>query len=151
MNLFQKSLLSVGTILAISLITNIAIMLSPKVNDSFSIYMPTDIIHVDDNALTISFESNSQVIKYNSEDELYETLETITSNMSSIEEYYHDLDYQIRNGYVYARTVYNDDEQYTDLILVQKDTNILISTFNIVEKIYNPKTKSISYDHYTVD
>lgn len=147
----QVLLLSIGITIGM-IIAYFAIKYKNKVkDDSFSIYMPTDIIHVDDNALTISFESNSQVVKYNSEDELYETLETITGNMSSIEEYYHDLDYQIRNGYVYARTVYNDDEQYTDLILVQKDTNILISTFNIVEKIYNPKTKSIEYDSYSID
>ena len=122
----------------------------------FSVYTSEDIIHVvNDSTL---FESSDTSFTFVSDEEQYEFLENLTAYSSTIHGYQYDLDYIIRNGYLFARTIYNDDEQYTDLIYKgpswidnTKDTTYTVSTFNIVEKIYNPKTKSIEYDHYTVD
>jgi hypothetical protein len=115
----------------------------------FSVYTTEDIIHVVDE--TIFFESSDTMFFFKSDLEQYTFLEKLTAKASTVEGYAGDLDYNIRNGYIYARTVYNEDEQYTDLVYVQDSINILISTFNNVEKIYNPVTKSTEYDHYSVD
>ena len=122
----------------------------------FSVYTSEDIIHVVNNS--IFFESSDTSFTFTTDEEQYEFLENLTAHSSTIHGYQYDLDYIIRNGYIFARTVYNDDEQYTDLVYNgpswidnTKDTTYVVSTFNIVEQIYNPITKSIEYDHYTVD
>ena len=73
--------------------------------------------------------------------------------------YKDDLDFLVRNGYVWVRTVYNADEQYSELVYDSpnwmvddnKDTSYIITTFNTVEKIYNPTTKSFEFDSYSID
>lgn len=72
--------------------------------------------------------------------------------------YQHDLDKQISNGYVYTVTMYNEDKQYTELLYSgpsisnpEVDTTFVISVFNNVEMLFNPKTGNYSFESYTVD
>ena len=140
---------------------NTADVLHADTNDILSIYIPNElgIAHIYFAYNEIYFENGGDPLEFSSREAMYEYISEMSAVSASTIGYQHDLDYNIRNGYIFARTVYNVDEQYTDLIYngpnwtvdATKDTTYLISTFNHVEKIYNPKTKSMEYEHYTVD
>ena len=125
-----------------------------------SIYLSTnDIAHVYFADKKIYFENGGEPIQFKTNTELYSYIEDMTAYTSSIIGYKQDFDLNVHNGYIFAKTIYNDDEQYTELhyngpnwtISAEQDTSYLITTFNHVEKIYNPKTRTFEYDHYTVD
>ena len=138
---------------------NTADVLHSDTNDILSVYVPGDIAHIYFAYNEIYFENGGDPLEFRSRENMYNYIEDMTAYTSSVIGYQHDLDFNIRNGYIYARTVYNEDEQYTNLVYdgpnwtinSQKDTTYVISTFNHVEKLYNPITKSTEYDHYTVD
>jgi hypothetical protein len=123
----------------------------------YSRYISGDIAHID--SLTVTFEVSSDSLIFCSRDDLNQYLEDQSAYATSIQGYAGDLDYLIRNGYVFARTVFNEDEQYTDLIYkgpnwtvdATRDTSFIISTFNTVEELYNPITKAVEFDSYTID
>lgn len=125
-----------------------------------SIYLKSDIMHVDYNNLTVYYETNGgDPLEFTNIILLNEYVEEITAQEANISSYKDDLDYNIRNGYIYANTVYNADEQYTELIYEGpnwvndpgNDTTYLLSTFNNVEKLYVPSNCTYEYQHYTVD
>ena len=138
---------------------NTADVLHSDTNDILSVYVPGDIAHIYFAYNEIYFENGGDPLEFSSREDMYNYIEDMTAYTSSVIGYKDDLDYNIRNGYIYARTVYNDDEQYTDLVYDgpnwtingQEDTTYVISTFNNVEKIYNPETKYTGFDHYCVD
>lgn len=123
----------------------------------FSVYTPEDIIHVVDDR--IFFESSDTMFYFDSDMEQYIFLENLTVHSSNIIGYTADLDNMIRDGYVYCKTVNNEDEQYTDIIYkgpiwtgdMKKDTSYIISTFNHVEKLYDPITRVEWLESYTID
>ena len=127
--------------------------------NQFDQYLCNDIAHIDLDKLQISFEVDTVIYKYDNKQEIYDFIEKSSAYNSCTIGYKDDLDYNIRNGYIYARTVYNEDKQYTELIYsgpnwtidAQQDTTYLISTFNNVEKLYDPNTKTTWYESYTVD
>jgi hypothetical protein len=124
-----------------------------------SIYLSTDIAHVYFSDRKIYFENGGEPIHFKTNSELYAYIEDMTAYTSSIIGYKQDFDYNVLNGYIFAKTVCNSKEQYTEMhysgpnwtVNAQKDTSYLITTFNHVEKIFNPKNKTFEYDHYTVD
>ena len=140
---------------------NTADVLHADTNDILSIYISDDlgIAHIYFAYNKIYFENGGDPLEFSSRESMYEYIEEMTAYSSSIIGYQHDLDFNIRNGYVYARTVYNEDEQYTELfyngpnwtIDAQQDPTYTISIFNNVEKIYDPKLKTVYYESYTVD
>jgi len=151
----------IGSIFDNTPCVNSADILNADTNDILSFYIPNElgIAHVYFAYNEIYFENGGDPLEFTTRDAMYDYIENMTAYNSSTIGYQGDLDYNIRNGYIYARTVYNDNEQYTDLVYngpnwainAECDTTYLISTFNNVEKIYNPSTKSIEYDHYSID
>ena len=157
----MKQLVLVLLGIVISLTITVVVMVT-KQNDKtitskdFSVYTSEDIIHIVNDS--IYFESSDTLFTFTTDEEQYEFLENLTAHSSTIHGYQYDLDYIIRNGYLFARTIYNDDEQYTDLVYNgptwadnTKDTTYVVSTFNNVEKLYDVNNKTIWYEHYTVD
>lgn len=138
---------------------NSADILHSDTNDIMSLYIPGDIAHIYFAYNEVYFEQGGDPLQFNSREEMYDYIGELTAYNSSIHGYKESLDWLVAQGYIYARTIYNDDEKYTELIYdgpnwtvnAEQDTSYIISTFNNVEKIYNPKTKSIEYDSYTVD
>ena len=77
---------------------------------------------------------------------------------SDIATYQEDLDYLIRQGYVYTVTVLDGDTKYTELIYsgpiwtnAIKDTTYTISIFNEVEEVYDPVKRVIQLESYCID
>lgn len=122
-------------------------------------YMIGNIAHI--NGLTISFENGGPLdtLMFPNEDALEQWREDQSVYDTCIHGYKDDLDFLVRQGYVWVRTVYNADEQYSELVYDgpnwmvdgNKDTSYIITTFNTVEKIYNPTTKSFEFDSYSID
>jgi hypothetical protein len=138
---------------------NSADVLHSDTNDILSIYIPGDIAHVYFAYNEVYFENGGDPLEFTTREAMYSYIEEMTAYASSTVGYQGDLDYNIRNGYIYARTVYNEDEQYTDLVYdgpnwtvnAECDTTYVISAFNHVEKLYDANNKTIWYEHYTVD
>ena len=140
---------------------NTADVLHSDTNDIMSIYISDElgIAHIYFAYNAIMFENGGDPLEFSSKELMYDYVSEMTAYSSCIHGYKDNLDYLIRNGYVYARTAFNDDEQYTELyyngpnwsVDARRVTTYIISTFNHVEKIYNPVTKSIEYDSYTID
>ena len=134
-------------------------VLHADTNDIMSIYIPGDIAHIYFAYNEVYFENGSDPLEFTTREAMYDYIAEITAHSSCIIGYQNDLDYNIRNGYIYARTVYNDDEQYTDLIYdgpnwtvdASRDTTYLISTFNKIDKVYDTNTKFKWYESYTID
>lgn len=126
---------------------------------NWSMYTTDDILHINYEELIVTFEMQADTFSFKSEKELHKYLESVSANFSHIHGYADDLDYQIKKGHVFAQTVHNEDEQYTELLYqgphwgtdATKDTAYVISTFNHVEKLYDPVTKSILYESYCID
>lgn len=125
--------------------------------ESYSIYTAHDIIHV--NGLEITFEIYDTLLTFDNMSERNEWIEEATAYASSTHGYKENLDWLVSQGYIYATTHHNEDEQYTELIYngpnwtvdATRDTNYIITTFNHVEKLYDPSTKQVWYESYTVD
>ena len=116
-----------------------------------------DIAHI--KGLIVTFENSPDSLIFDEQEALDEWIEDELYYATCIHGYKDDLDFLVRQGYVYAVTVYNGDEQYTELIYngpnwtvdATQDTSYVITVFNTVEKLYNPITKSFEYDSYTID
>lgn len=88
---------------------------------------------------------------------MYDYISEMTAYNSCIHGYKENLNWLVSKKYIYAKTVHNIDEQYTELIYhgpnwtidAQKDTSYIIATFNYVEKLTD--NKSTWYKSYTVD
>lgn len=138
---------------------NDADILHSDTNDIISIYLPGDIMHIYFARNEVYFEQGGDPLEFNNREAMYDYIEEATAFSSSIHGYKNDLDWLIQQGYIFANTVHNDDEQYTDLIYrgpnwtvdTSQDTSYIISTFNNVEKLYNPKTKTIHFESYSID
>lgn len=158
MNKFQKLLLVVGTLLVISLSANIYLLLTNNNIIQYS-YLPNDIMRVDYRNMDVYFENGGDPLEFSNITDLTEYVAETTAYASCIHGYKDNLDWLIRQGYIYAKTVHNDDEQYTDLIYngpnwtvnAEQDTSYIISTFNNVEKLWSPKTNTVYYESYTID
>ena len=130
-------------------------------NNVLTIYISDDlgIAYIYFEINKIYFENGDDPLEFKSREDMYNYISEMTAYSSSIIGYQHDIDFNIRNGYIYTHTVYNEDKQYTELIYsgpnwtidAQQDTTYLISTFNNVEKLYDPNTKTTWYESYTVD
>lgn len=120
-------------------------------------YLPSDIMRVDYSNMDIYFENGGDPLEFSNITDLKEYVEETTAYTSSIHGYKENFDWLVSQGYVYAKTVHNPDEQYTELIYngpnwtvnAQVDTNYIITTFNHVEKLTDNKTTW--YESYTVD
>ena len=138
---------------------NAADILHSDSTDIMSIHIPGDIAHIYFAYNEVYFENGGDPLEFRSREDMYDYIEDMTAYTSCIIGYQNDLDYNIRNGYIYARTVYNDNEQYTDLIYdgpnwtvdANRDTTYLISTFNKIDKVYDKNTKFKWYESYTID
>lgn len=138
---------------------NSADILHSDTNDIMSVYISGDIAHIYFAYNAIYFENGGDPLEFETKDAMYDYVSEITAYNSCTIGYKDDLDYNIRNGYIYARTVYNEDEQYTDLIFdgpnwtvdADRDTSYLISTFNKVDKVYDTNTKFRWYESYAID
>lgn len=116
-----------------------------------------DIAHI--KGLTVFFENSHDSLVFDEQEALDEWLEYESAYATCIHGYKDDLDFLVRNGYVWVRTVYNADEQYSELVYdgpnwtvdATQDTSYVITVFNTVEKLYNPTTKSFEFDSYTID
>ena len=158
MSLFQKLLLLCGYSIVL-VWGHIAYTTVTKKDIRQSIYMSGDIAHVDYKNLTVYFENGGDPLEFSNITEIKEYIEKITAYASSIHGYKENLDWLVSQGYIYATTHHNENKQYTELIYngpnwtvdAAQDTTYIISTFNHVEKIFDPKTKSIEYDHYSID
>lgn len=138
---------------------NEADILHSDTNDIMSLYIPNDIMSIYFAYNEIYLEQGGDPIEFPSRENMYTYIEETTAYASCIHGYKENLDWLISQGYVYAKTVYNEDEQYTELFYngpnwtvdTTIDTSYTISIFNNVEKIYEPKTKTVYYESYTVD
>lgn len=134
-------------------------VLHADTNDIMSVYISGDIAHIYFAYNEIYFENGGDPLEFETKDAMYDYVSEMTAYNSCTIGYKDDLDYNIRNGYIYARTVYNEDEQYTDLIFdgpnwtvdADRDTSYLISTFNKVDKVYDTNTKFRWYESYAID
>lgn len=119
-------------------------------------YITGNIAHID--GLSVTFENNDDSLVFNNKTDLYEWVEKQSAYDTCIHGYKDDFNWMVQEGYVYAITVYNDDEKYTELIYdgpnwtvnALQDTSYVITVFNTVEKLYNQSTKSFEFDSYTV-
>lgn len=149
----------VGVNVSYTKCVNDADVLHSDTNDIISIYLPGDIMHIYFARNEVYFEQGGDPLEFNNREAMYDYIEEATAFSSSIHGYKNDLDWLIQQGYIFANTVHNDDEQYTDLIYrgpnwtvdTSQDTSYIISTFNNVEKLYNPKTKTIHFESYSID
>jgi len=163
----MNNLLKVFVWMSVPVLTIILIVLviqmttnNIKNNDSciYSIYIPSDIIHINDCTLVVSFEVADTSYTFDSKAELNNYIEVVTAHASSVFGYQQDLQYQINSGYIISRSVINEDESYTEMIYTgpnwtvdaTKDTSFILATFDSLEKIYDPKTKSILYESYNM-
>lgn len=180
MNLFQKHLLVCGYLVVIILayIAYIAYTAHPMydkidistlkeykvpprdTNNVLSVYISGElgIAHIHFSNNSIYFENGGDPIEFSSREDMYDYISEMTAYSSTIMGYQYDLNHSIHKGYIFCRTVYNEDEQYTDIVYqgpnwtvdATKDTTYIISTFNNVEKLYDAKNKTTWYEHYTV-
>jgi hypothetical protein len=125
--------------------------------DSFSIYLSTgDVVHVNLRNKSVSFEVQDTIYSYQTNKELFEFIENVTATSSNIDGYSEDLHYLIEQGYICAKTIMNEKEQYTELyydgphygIDATKDVKLWLGTMYTVEELYEPETKSWIVESY---
>jgi hypothetical protein len=150
-----------GALMCLSLFWNYIKPINPNSATALgkprSQYISGDIAHI--KGLTVFFENREDSLIFDEQEALDEWLEHESAYATCIHGYKDDLDFLVRNGFVWTKTVYNGDEQYTELIYdgpnwtvdATQDTSYVIATFNTVEKVYNPTTKSFEFDSYSID
>lgn len=158
----DKRLVLITCLLLIgSVILNVHFILNDKIIVQHT-YLPSDIMRVDYKNLDVYFEQGGDPLEFSNINELTEYVENTTAYATCIHGYKDNLDWLIRQGYIYAITVHNDNEQYTELVYKgpnwtydtqdpTRDTSYIISTFNNVEKLYDPRTNTQWYESYTID
>jgi hypothetical protein len=129
-----------------------------KVLVNQSLHFGNDIYHIDYNTCSYNTESGYEGF-FKNIDEMTDYFEDLSAYHSIPLGYKDDMQYQINQGYLTVKTIYNDDEKYVELNYkgpnwyynAQRDTAYNLCIFNYVEKLYNPVTKSWLYEGYTID
>lgn len=129
-----------------------------KVPVNQSLHFGNDIYHIDYNTCSYSTESGHKGF-FKDIHSMTDYFEDLSAYHSIPLGYKDDMQYQINQGYITAKTVYNDDKSYIELNYkgpnwyydAKIDTTYNLCIFSYVEKLYDPISKSWIYEGYTID
>jgi len=132
----------------------VASFISPK---TMSIYTTGDIVHIEGRKVT--FESSEEVLRFSSDEELFDWVGKYTAKYSTPIGYGENLQWYIDQSYISVKVVENPDEEYAELLYhgphwavnPEQDTAFVLGYFNYIEKLFDPKREEWLIEAYNLD